>query len=124
VRFDYAEREVDPLPWESGLQVIQEPIIPVRFVGPLQTYLIRSLLDTGASMTLLPRLYLTKLGLVPGERVRLRTAAGDTMSGWGHSIWSCARDERPTVGPPESASSRGSTTWPCSAIWGFSTISR
>ncbi|MGC8644344.1 MAG: hypothetical protein ACP5XB_31160 [Isosphaeraceae bacterium] len=62
MRFDYAEREVDPLPWESGLQVIKEPIIPVRFIGPLRTYLIRGLVDTGASMTLLPRLYLTKLG--------------------------------------------------------------
>ena len=81
VRFDYAEREVDPLPWESGLQVIKEPIIPVRFIGPLRTYLIRGLLDTGASMTLLPRLYLTKLGLVPGERARLRTASG------GLDIW-------------------------------------
>ena len=86
MRFDYAERKVDPLPWESGLQVIQEPIIPVRFVGPLRTYIIRGLLDTGASMTLLPRSYLTKLGLVPGERVRLRTAAG------GHDVWLGALD--------------------------------
>jgi len=76
VRFDYALREVDPLPGESGLQVIHEPIIPVRFVGPRHAYLIRGLVDTGASMTLVPRSYLTKLGLAPGERIRLRTAAG------------------------------------------------
>jgi hypothetical protein len=76
VRFDYVEREVDPLPGESGPQVIYEPVVPVWFVGPQQTYLIRGLLDTGASMTLVPRFYLTKLGLMPGERVLLRTAAG------------------------------------------------
>ncbi len=86
MRFDYAEREVDPLPWESGLQVIQEPIIPVHFIGPQRTYLIRGQLDTGASMTLLPRSYLTKLGLMPGERIRLRTASG------GHDVWLGALD--------------------------------
>jgi hypothetical protein len=86
VRFDYAEREVDPLPWESGLQVIQEPIILVRFIGPQRTYLIRGLLDTGASMTLLPRSCLTKLGLMPGERMRLRTASGE------HEVWLGALD--------------------------------
>ena len=86
MRFDYAEREVDPLPWESGLQVIREPIIPVRFIGPLRTYIIRGLLDTGASMTLLPRSYMTKLGLIPGERARFRTAVG------GHDVWLGALD--------------------------------
>jgi hypothetical protein len=76
VRFDYTEREVDPLPGESGVQIIHEPIILVRFVGPERSYLIRGLLDTGASMTLVPRSYLRKLSLAPGERARLGTAAG------------------------------------------------
>jgi hypothetical protein len=73
VRFDYAPREVDPFPGESGLQVIYEPIIPVRFVGLQRTYLIRGLLDTGSSITLIPRSYMTKLGLGPREHVKLRT---------------------------------------------------
>ena len=55
MRFDYSEREVDPLPGEFGVQLIHEPIVLVRFIGPSQTYLIRGLLDTGASMTLVPR---------------------------------------------------------------------
>jgi hypothetical protein len=84
VRFDYAEREVDPLPGEFGVQIIHEPIIVVRFIGPGRTYLIRGLLDTGASMTLVPRPYFDKLGmsvapvihLPETERVRLRTVLG------------------------------------------------
>jgi hypothetical protein len=68
-------REVEPLPGESGVQIIHEPIILVRFCGPARSYLIRGLLDTGAAMTLVPRFYLTKLGLSPGERLRLRAAA-------------------------------------------------
>jgi hypothetical protein len=78
VRFDYAEREVDPLPGEIGVQLIHEPIVPVRFIGPGKTYLIRGLLDTGASMTLLPRSYYRKLGMsvAPTERLRLRTVSG------------------------------------------------
>jgi predicted aspartyl protease len=78
VRFDYAEREVDPQPGEFGIQIIHEPIIVVRFIGPAQTYLIRGLLDTGASMTLLPRYYFHKLGMsvASTERVRLRTVSG------------------------------------------------
>jgi len=78
VRFDYAEREVDPLPGEFGVQIIHEPIIVVRFIGPGRTYVIRGLLDTGASMTLVPRSYFHKLGMsvAPTERVRLRTVSG------------------------------------------------
>jgi Aspartyl protease len=78
VRFDYAEREVDPLPGEFGVQIIHEPIIVVRFIGPRQTYLILGLLDTGASMTLVPRSYFHKLGMsaAPTERVRVRTVSG------------------------------------------------
>lgn len=78
MRFDYSEREVDPLPGEFGVQVVHEPIVLVRFVGPSQSYLIRGLLDTGASMTLVPRFYLQKLGMsvAQAERVRLRTASG------------------------------------------------
>lgn len=58
MRFDDVEREVDPLPGESGLQIVHEPIILVRFVGPAGAWLIRGLLDTGASMTLLPRTFI------------------------------------------------------------------
>jgi len=78
VKFDYAEREVDPLPGEFGVQIIHEPIIVVRFIGPGQTYLIRGLLDTGASMTLVPRSYFHKLGMSAAstERARVRTVAG------------------------------------------------
>ena len=78
MRFDYSEREVDPLPGEVGVQVIHEPIILVRFVGPSQTYLVRGLLDTGASMTLVPRFYFQKPGMsmARSERTRLRTASG------------------------------------------------
>ena len=52
MRFDYAEREVDPLPGEFGLPIVYEPIILVRFVGPAGSWLIRGLLDTGASICL------------------------------------------------------------------------
>ncbi len=78
MRFDYSEREVDPWPGEFGVQVIHEPIVLVRFTGPSQTYLIRGLLDTGASMTLVPRFYFQKLGMsvAQSDRVRLRTASG------------------------------------------------
>ena len=76
MRFDYAEREVDPLPGEFGFQVVHEPIVLVRFSGPAGSWLIRGLLDTGASMTLVPRSFMGKLGVVPGERARLATAAG------------------------------------------------
>jgi Aspartyl protease len=86
VRFDYVPREVDPLPGESGLQLIYEPIIPVRFVGVQRTYLIRGLVDTGASITLIPRSFMTKLGLGPRERVKLRTPAGSVQ------VWLAALD--------------------------------
>jgi hypothetical protein len=76
VRFPYAERAVDPLPGEEGLQVIREPIILVRFIGPERSYLIRGLIDSGASMTLLPRSYMAQLGIAPGESARLGTAGG------------------------------------------------
>lgn len=76
MRFDYAAREVDPLPGEFGPQVVHEPIILVRFIGPAGSWLIRGLLDTGASMTLVPRSFMSKLGVTPGKRARLGTAAG------------------------------------------------
>jgi hypothetical protein len=83
VRFDYAEREVDPLPGEIGPQIIHEPIITVRFIGPDRAYLIRGLLDTGASITRLPRLYLSRLGIAPGEQARLATVAGPFIAQFG-----------------------------------------
>jgi predicted aspartyl protease len=76
VKFPYAAREVDPLPGETGVQLIHEPIILVRFTGPSRSYLIRGLLDTGASMTLVPRSYMTRLGITPIGTGRLSTAAG------------------------------------------------
>jgi hypothetical protein len=79
VRFDYVGREVDPLPGELGTQVVSEPIIVVRFVGPKRAYLIRGLLDTGASMTLVPRSYLSRLGLAATARAQLQTAAGPLL---------------------------------------------
>jgi hypothetical protein len=66
---------VDPLPGETGPQLIYEPIILVKFVGPHTSYLIRGLIDTGASMTLLPRDYMSRLGIPLGERILLGTAA-------------------------------------------------
>ncbi len=35
MRFDYSEREVDPLPGEFGVQLIHEPIVLVRFIESL-----------------------------------------------------------------------------------------
>lgn len=75
MKFDYAEREVDPLTGVIGPQVVHEPIILVRFIGPGGAWLIRGLLETGASMTLAPRSYMKRLGVAPGERARLGTAA-------------------------------------------------
>ncbi len=76
MKFDYSAREVDPLPGESGPQVVFEPIVLVQCHGPARSYLIRGLLDTGASMTLLPRAYMGKLGVIPEDRSRLVTAGG------------------------------------------------
>jgi hypothetical protein len=56
--------------------VVHEPIILVQFIGPARSYLIRGLLDTGASMTLIPRTYMTRLGVTPMGRGRLGTSAG------------------------------------------------
>jgi hypothetical protein len=50
VKFDYSAREVDPLSGESGPQVVFEPIVLVQCHGPARSYLIRGLLDTGASI--------------------------------------------------------------------------
>ena len=74
--FEYTEREVDPLPGEVGPQVVREPIILVRFIGPNGLWLIRGLLDTGASMTLVPRGYMKKMGVVAVGRAKMVTAGG------------------------------------------------
>jgi hypothetical protein len=83
---------------------MHEPIILVRFVGPQRTYLIRGLLDSGAAMTLVPRSYLVKLGLVPRERISLRTAAG------GLDVW---------LGPLDLELRSGRTIYRWSARVGF-----
>jgi hypothetical protein len=76
LRFPYIPRQVDPLPGEEGPQVIYEPIALVRCVGPTRTYLIQGLVDTGASMTLLPHHYAARLGVALTARGQLRTAGG------------------------------------------------
>ena len=65
-------------PGESGLQVIHEPIIPVRFIGPIRTYLIRGLLDTGASMTLLPPVLLDQARPGAGRSSSISNRGGGT----------------------------------------------
>jgi hypothetical protein len=77
MQFPYTKRDVDPLPGEVGLQVIFEPIILARFTGPSgTTFLIRGLLDTGSSMTILPRYFMPKLGVVSTGVAGLRTPGG------------------------------------------------
>ncbi len=124
MRFDYAMREVDPLPGESGLQIIHEPIVLVRFAGPARSYLIRGLLETGAAMTLLPRFYLTKLGLSPSERVRLRAVGERSRSRSVRSNWSCGRPDLFIAGPHGLDSFTVPTTSRYSVTRDSSTISR
>jgi hypothetical protein len=77
LRFAYTDRDVDPLPGETGLQTVHEPLVMVRFIGPSRTCLIRGLLDTGAAITLLPRSFMAKLGVEPtAGRGVVGTAAG------------------------------------------------
>jgi len=76
MKVPYSERYVDPLPGESGLQRFFEPMILVRAIGPSRAYLIRGYLDTGASITILPRGYMSQLGIEQSERADLRTAGG------------------------------------------------
>jgi hypothetical protein len=76
LRFPYTLREVDPASDEEGLQLVREPIVLVRFIGPLRAYMIRGLVDTGASTTLLPYHYMAKLGVEATGRGQFRTAGG------------------------------------------------
>jgi hypothetical protein len=48
----------------------------VRFIGPNRSYLIRGLLDTGASLTLVPETYSSRLGVVSSDRGKLTSAGG------------------------------------------------
>lgn len=54
MRFAYVPQQVHPLPGELGPQIIYEPIIVVRVVGPAGAWLVPGLLDTGACETLIP----------------------------------------------------------------------
>jgi predicted aspartyl protease len=65
LRFSYTEREVDPLPGIPGSDREWEPLITVRVGGPASIQLVRGLVDTGASLTLIPIDYFEKLGAIP-----------------------------------------------------------
>jgi hypothetical protein len=65
VRFPYVEREVEPLPGVPGSDHEWEPQIPVHVGGAVSVRIVPGLVDTGASLTLIPKVYLERLGVVP-----------------------------------------------------------
>ena len=73
MRFSYIEPEVEPLPGIPGSDVEWEPQIPVRVGGVARLYIIPGLVDTGASLSIVPMIYLKKLGVVPVGRTELRS---------------------------------------------------
>ena len=105
MRFDYFAEEIAPLPGETGLQTVHVPILLANVVGPLRTYLIRGLVDTGAQETLLPLHYLKNLGVVRGERYALTAANQTPIYAW--------------LGVVDFELSRGPTTYRWSARVGF-----
>ena len=83
VKFNYVERLVDPLPGESGIQYLHEPVIVVRAIGPSGTpWLIQGLLDTGADETLLPMRFRDRQGVARGGRYTLKGAGGSPLVAW------------------------------------------
>jgi hypothetical protein len=82
MRFEYLQEEVEPLPGERGPQYVFEPIITVRVIGPAGAWLIPGLLDTGAAETIIPRLYLDRLGVPKGPRYELAGAGGTGFPAW------------------------------------------
>lgn len=65
MRFPFIEREVDPLPGIPGSEREWEPQITVRVGGPASVYIVPGLVDTGSSLTLIPMVYIGRLGVAP-----------------------------------------------------------
>ncbi len=74
MRFPYIEREVDPLPGFPGSDKEWEPQITVRVGGPVRVYIVPGLVDTGASLTIIPMRYLERLGVKPVGTVKLMSS--------------------------------------------------
>jgi len=65
VRFSYIEREVDALVGVPGSDREWEPQIAVRVGGPASIQIVPGLVDTGASLILIPMRYFERLGVEP-----------------------------------------------------------
>ena len=76
VRFSYIEREVDPMPGIPGSDREWEPQIPVRVGGVTSIQIVPGLVDTGASVTLIPLRYLERLGVETLGIITLSTGGG------------------------------------------------
>ncbi|MGP0064419.1 MAG: retropepsin-like aspartic protease [Isosphaeraceae bacterium] len=76
MRFSYLEREVDPLPGIPGSDREWEPQITVRVGGATSLQIVPGLVDTGASITLIPLRYLERLGIEPLGTITLSTVGG------------------------------------------------
>jgi len=76
VRFSYIEREVDPLPGIPGSERESEPQITVRVGGSASIQIVPGLVDTGASLTLIPMRYLKRLGVEPLGAITLSGSGG------------------------------------------------
>ena len=74
MRFPYLEREVDPLPGFPGSDKEWEPQITVRVGGPASVYIVPGLVDTGASLTIIPMRYLERLGVKPVGTIKLMSS--------------------------------------------------
>jgi hypothetical protein len=82
VKFNYVERQIEPLPGESDPQFSYDPEIVVRVVGPSEAWLIAGLLDTGSTDTLIPMRFHRRLGVEKGPRFDLRGAGGAPFPAW------------------------------------------
>jgi predicted aspartyl protease len=76
VRFSYIQREVDPLPGIPGSDREWEPQIAVRVGGATSIQIVPGLVDTGASLTLIPLRYLDRLGVEPVGTITLSGGGG------------------------------------------------
>jgi len=84
VRFSYSEREVDPLPGIPGSDREWEPQITVRVGGPLRIQIVPGLVDTGASLTLIPLRYLGMLGVETVGKITLSSSGGSFTAQLAH----------------------------------------